>query len=100
MKTKDTPRLEGCDYFKRSSINYGDRTETLLVYRLKIGRDYTSRFACPRCGRENMFKPGLEVTKRREDGKNREYISVRCRGCSEEYLVERFKVAARGLKRI
>ncbi|MCW1301834.1 MAG: hypothetical protein OH316_01735 [Candidatus Parvarchaeota archaeon] len=100
MKMEDLPKLEECDYFKSSQISYEGRIERVIIYKLKTNGDYTFRFTCPRCGHANRFNSSLNLIKKKEEGKSRDYISFRCEECGTDYLVEKFKIAAKGLKKV
>ncbi|MGC8516624.1 MAG: hypothetical protein ACP5MT_01885 [Candidatus Acidifodinimicrobium sp.] len=97
---ENLPNLEDCDYFKKSTVNYDGKESRVLIYKLKTSRDYTFRFLCPKCGFENKFDSDLSTVKKKESGKNKEYISVKCKKCGTEYFIEKFKVAVRGLKKV
>ncbi len=92
---EDLPKLEDCDYFKKSTINYNGESSRVFIYKLKSSKSYTFRFACPSCGFNNNFNSDLAIVKKKENGKNKEYIPIKCSKCGTEYLIEKFKVPSK-----
>ena len=92
------PDLNDCSFFKKSTIAAGDRTERVMIYRLKTDPIFTFEFTCPSCGLKNALKAEMNLKKLRENGKNKEYIVFSCAKCSNEFKIEKFKARARKTK--
>ncbi|MCL4372856.1 hypothetical protein M1384_02200 [Candidatus Parvarchaeota archaeon] len=79
------------NFIKKSFINFGDKTEKLLIYRETGEKDFHFVFKCPKCGKENDFESELKTEKVKEGGKAREKYIFNCSGCGQAYSVERLK---------
>ncbi len=85
------PDFDNCNFIKKSSITSGDRTEKVLIYRLKDSPDFHYAFVCPACGEDNDFPGGLESRKEKVNGKNKEFYRFSCSKCHGEFGIERLR---------
>ncbi len=90
----DLPNLNDCDYFKKGKINYGTRTESVMIFKLKGKKDYHFIFSCPKCGSKNEYDGQFVLKKmKNEEGKKADFITFSCVKCNEEFALEKFKVS-------
>jgi predicted nucleic-acid-binding Zn-ribbon protein len=88
------PDLNNCNFFKKTAVSYGDKTEKTFIFKLKPDADYTFVFDCPKCSGKNEFKGQLVMKEIKEDGKKKKYITFECKKCGCAFTVEKFKVKA------
>ncbi|MCL4399544.1 hypothetical protein M1293_03525 [Candidatus Parvarchaeota archaeon] len=85
------PEPGDCNFIKKSTIRYGDKTEKVLIYRLKGSPDFHISFKCPSCTIEKEIIGELNIRKYKEGGKKKEGYEFVCDSCNTVFCIERLK---------
>lgn len=83
--------IEKINFIKKSSVNFEEKIEKVMIYRERGENDFHYVFDCPKCGKHNDFANPLKIEKKKEKGKSKELYIFNCRFCGQDYSVERFK---------
>ncbi len=86
------PDLNNCEFFKKTTLFAGEKTEKAFIFKLKNDPQYTFLFNCPKCGAKNEFGSELNIKEVKENGKKKKYITFNCKKCAAEFMTEKFKV--------
>ncbi len=86
------PDLNNCDFFKKTTLFDGGKSEKAFIFKLKSDTDYSFVFTCPKCGVQNDFKDQLVLKEIKNGRKKQKYIAFNCKKCSAGFMAEKFKV--------
>ena len=92
----DLPDLNNCEFFKKSALSVGGKSEKAFIFKLRNDPQYTFLFTCPKCGAKNEFRSEFNLKEVKEGGKKKMYITFNCKKCATEFLTEKFKVKKAG----